>query len=449
MDNIDRLSPVDDRYFNQVRELNDFFTEKALVKYRLNIEILYLIFFYRTVVNRKFNHKINTSLIDILNGFDNDAFYEVKEFEKKTKHDVKAVEYFIKSRMNGDLSELKAYVHFGLTSEDVNNLAYSLILKSVNNKIIVPELLKLKNRIAKAAQKYKRSVMIGRTHGQRAVPTTMGKELGNFVIRMDKYISVLSSFKFLGKLNGAVGNYNSLAFTYPSINWIDKSRGFVENLGLVWNPMTTQIEPFDSATDYFYNLKKINLILTGFCQDIWRYVSDGYFYVTVRREETGSSTMPQKANPFRFENAEGNLKVANTFFDLFINSFSVSRLQRDLSDSTIKRNIGVSLAHSLLAYKMIDEGLENLKLNTEKISADLDGDYSVLSEALQLELKKQGDDMAYDRIKNLIRGHDLTRMQYLSLVEKLNLSRQLKFKLQNLKPKDYIGLSVKLVEKYV
>lgn len=447
--NNNSISPLDGRYYSKVEELSDYFTEKSLAKYRLSVEILYLLFFLRTVNGKKVNHFISSHLIGVLNSFNDEEFGTIKEFERTTNHDVKAVELYVKSKMSGDLCKYMAFVHFGLTSEDTNNLAYAMAMTEVNKKIIFPDLDKLIKVLIKEANRNKNLVMPARTHGQKAVPTTLGKEFGVFAFRLSKYSQKIKNYEFEGKLNGAVGNYNALDLIYPGIDWISKSRDFVENLNLKWNPLTTQIEPSDSLTDYFYLLKKINLILIGLCQDIWRYVSDDYFSLKIKKSEAGSSTMPQKVNPIMFENAEGNLKLANSLFDLFINNLPVSRLQRDLSDSTIKRNIGVGIAHTILSIKMILNGLNLLEANKEKIIADLNSDYTILAEAVQLLLKKSGDEKAYELVRDLTRGKKQTKEQYRQMIEKLEVNADLKSKLMTIRPENYSGYAAKLVTKYL
>ncbi|EKD86722.1 MAG: hypothetical protein ACD_37C00169G0002 [uncultured bacterium] len=435
------ISPIDGRYRNQVEELAGYSSEFGIIKYRLSIEIRYLIALSNAGVVRKINGSEQKILNKIIDDFDLSEAEKVKEIENTTRHDVKAIEYYLKQKLSRtSLADTLEFVHFGLTSEDIDNLANRLMLRDGLEKIVIPNLEKLNAKILNKSKTYKRLPMIARTHGQPAVPTVLGKELLVFYERIQKEIILLKKTKLNGKINGAVGNYNALYFVFPKIDWKKFSKQFIESFGL--NPIftTTQINPYDDTILVFQALERINGVLIGFDQDIWRYISDHWFVQENRKGEVGSSTMPQKINPILFENSEGNLIVANSLIHGFTSKLLISRLQRDLSSSTIMRNFGVALAHCLLAYKSCLEGLLRIKANEQKITKDLNSDWSILSEAVQIYLKKEGVKNGYEILKELTRGEKMTKEDFLNMVDKLPLNENQKSELRKLSPSTYIGI---------
>ncbi len=435
------ISPIDGRYRNQTEELSEFFSEFGIIKYRTLIEIKYLIALSSEGIIRKLNAQEIKSLNRVVDEFKIEDAQNIKKIEEKTRHDVKAVEYFLREELsNSSLSDILEFIHFGLTSEDVNNLTIRLMLRDGLEKVISGNLQTLSDEIFNLSKKYKNLPMLGRTHGQAAIPTTLGKEFFVFYERLDKEIKILKTAKLYGKLNGAIGNYSALNFSYPNTNWPKFSKDFVESIGFKLNSSTNQIAPFEDIIFIFQTIQRINGILLDFNQDMWRYISDHWFIQENKKEEVGSSTMPQKINPIMFENSEGNLIIANSLIDGFTYKLPLSRLQRDLSNSTISRNFGITLAYSLLAYKNSLSGLKRVRANEEKIKKDLNSDWSILSEAIQIYLKKQKIKNGYEILKELTRGQNLTQEDFLALIEKLPLDQSQKEELSKLTPENYIGI---------
>jgi adenylosuccinate lyase len=366
----------------------------------------------------------------------------IKTIESETKHDVKAIEYFLKEKLRGSLADILPFIHFGLTSEDVNNLAYGLMLSDANSQIVIPGLDALLAMLRSLALSHAHSVMVARTHGQPAVPTTFGKELSVFVVRLKKLEKTLAGFRFEGKLNGAVGNYNALAFAYPNINWIRFSQEFVSGFGLKPNLITTQILPADNLVEYGLLLHMVNVILIGFCQDMWSYISRGIIIQKRESKHVGSSTMPQKINPIDFENAEGNLQIANSYFELFARKLPVSRLQRDLSDSTVKRSVGSAVAHTILAWKSLVVGLSKISFNNDAASEELNDHWEILAEAMQIYFKLHGDEKGYEKVKKQLMGKQIDEKIYKELTREFPV-------LAKLTPATYSGLAEKLIKKYL
>lgn len=442
------ISPLDGRYQEEMAALAPYFSEVALFKYRLRVEVKYLLLLSKLGITQKLSSPHKDFLEKLTNNFNHKAFTEVKNYEKETKHDVKALEYFIKNKLNKtSLSDITEFIHFGLTSEDTNNLAFSLSIQDFLKEVFIPQLFQLITILQKNALENKNLVMLGRTHGQPAVPTTLGKELAVFAYRLQKITRVLKDYQLTGKLNGAVGNYNALVFTYPQVNWLKESKNFVQSLGLKFTPLTTQIESHDKLAELFQIIFRLNTVYISLCQDLWRYISDGYFILQKVEKEVGSSTMPQKVNPINFENAEGNLEIANSLFQLFIEKLPVSRLQRDLSSSTIRRNIGVAFGHSLLAYQSLQKGLAKISPNYEKIAGEVDNDWSILSEAVQLYLKTKGHQNVYEIVKKEFRGKKIKEKEYLEIINKLPIAKTDQEFLITLTPQKYVGLASYLVEK--
>jgi len=436
------ISPIDGRYQGQVEELSDYYSEFALIKYRLEIEIRYLISLSKLGIIRKIKSNEPKLLEKILKSFDLNEAIKIKKIESKTKHDVKTVEYYLKDKLSHtSLSSVSEFIHFGLTSEDVNNIAQRLMIKDSIEQILTPEIKKLNKEILALSKKYKALPMLARTHGQSAIPTTLGKEFAVFANRLSQEIKILEQTKFSAKLNGAVGNYNALHFAYPKINWTKFSKTFISNFKLQTNLTTTQIAPNEDIIYFFQTIARINGILLDFNQDMWRYISDGWFVQASISGEVGSSTMPQKINPILFENSEGNLIIANSLIHGFVDKLPVSRLQRDLSGSTISRNFGLCLAYCLLAYKNCLEGLGKIRPNKIKINEDLNEDWSILSEAVQIYLKKEGVKDGYEIVKNLTRGEKMNKEDFFIMIDKLPINSKQKNGLKKLTPQNYIGIT--------
>lgn len=446
------ISPLDGRYEKKTEELRPFFSESALMRYRLLVEIEWFIFLSNhlklkgTKIWKTGQIKEIRSLYEY---FDTVNAHRIKTLEEQTNHDVKALEYFIKENLKGsDFEPYLEFIHFGCTSEDINNLAYALMLKDSLHKVILPVLHGVYQLLVEYGKKYRGVAMVSRTHGQPATPTTFGKEWINFAARLEKPLKNLEHFSFQGKINGAVGNYNAHLVAYPAVDWISAGKEFIESLGLTANLYTTQIEPHDFLAEIFDILKRINTILIGLNRDIWTYISIGYLKQKPKKEEIGSSTMPHKVNPIDFENSEGNLGLANAFLSYFSEKLPVSRLQRDLTDSTTLRNIGCSMGYSVLAYKNCIQGLHKLEINRACIQKDLDEAWELLAEPVQMVMRKYAVPHAYEQLKTLTRGEKIKAKDMHQFIEKLPLPASEKKRLKNLTPSQYIGLAIELVEKY-
>lgn len=445
------ISPIDGRYFDKTAELRPFFSEYAFFRFRVLVEIRWL----QTLANEPmieeigpFSEKAQQQLNDIINNFDYSDAQRIKDIEAKTNHDIKAIEYFLKEKIK-DYPELKnssEFIHFACTSDDINNVAYALMLQEARAECLGPFLQKLRKQLKNLIKNCAEQPMLARTHGQAAVPTTMGKEISNFVTRLDRQIYQFLMPNLSGKFNGAVGNYNAHHFAYPAINWSKVSRQFVEGLGLTWNAYTTQIEPHDCIAEYCDALKRINIILINLCADMWGYISLGYFKQKSKAEETGSSTMPHKINPIDFENAEGNLSLANSLYQHFSSTLPISRWQRDLRDSTLLRNLGVALAHSLIAYKSLLSGLEKIELDTTKLTEDLNQHWEILSEAIQTVLRRYGSEMPYEKLKTLTRGKKINQESLHQFIHGLDLPEKIKQQLLALTPTNYLGYAIELAQ---
>jgi len=388
-------------------------------------------------------------LAGIVEGFDEAAATRVREIEAKTNHDVKAVEYFVKERI-ADLPELAAvseFVHFGCTSEDVNNLAYALMLKGARDAVLLPVCDELIGALRSLAETTAERPMLSRTHGQPASPTTLGKEIANVVARLVRQRRQLAEVPVLGKMNGAVGSYNAHTVAYPEVDWPARCRAFVESLGLEQNPYTTQIEPHDWMAELFHALARLNTVLIDLDRDCWGYISLGYFRQRTVAGEVGSSTMPHKVNPIDFENSEGNLGVANAILLHLAEKLPVSRWQRDLSDSTVLRNAGVGLAHSLLAWRATQKGLGKLEVDDARLDADLDASWAVLAEAIQTVMRRHGIEEPYEKLKALTRGHVIERADIEAFVRSLAIPEEARARLLELMPRTYVGLAAELARK--
>ncbi len=442
------ISLVDGRNWNKVKVVSDYFSEFALIKYRTRIEISYLIFLSeKTKIVRKLSSKEKERLNNIWQKLTLDEAVKIKEVEKKINHDVKAIEYFIRDKISEtSLKDISEFIHFGLTSYDINIPAYALMLSEFRKDVLIPLSDKLRRSLKEKIIETKDMPMLARTHGQPALPTTMGKELSVFYYRIKNEIAVLSEVKIEAKLNGAVGNFNSFYFVMPEVDWINFSRQFITSLGLTPNLVTTQILPYDSWLRIFDSLKRLNNILLGLSQDIWWYISFEYFSQKNKPEEVGSSTMSHKINPITFENAEGNLGLANSLFEFFTRKLSVSRLQRDLSDSTVKRDFGLAFGFTLLAWDSLLSGLSRITPNPQKILKDLDGHWEIFSEGIQTYLRLHGYKNAFETLKEKTRGVVLTKEKLYQIIDGLPIKDQDKKYLKIKDLRQYLGLASKLAE---
>ncbi len=440
---LNTLSPLDNRYFKQSQELSNYFSEFAFYKYRIQVEILWFQFvlqnFYKPEAE-KINPPDWEKLKNITSNFNEIEFNLVKEIEKDIIHDVKAIEYYILEKIkNTPFAVHQGLIHFALTSDDVNNLAYSLMVKESWQQILQPCFSDFLSQLIEAAEKWRKNIMLARTHGQPASPSTMGKEIYNFAYRLVRKFSKLKKHTFVAKLNGATGNFHSFKIAFPEADWQNLSKKFIENLGLEQNPATTQIEPYDSLVEFFQSITHINSILIGFCRDIWSYISLDYFLVAKEKNQIGSSVMPHKINPIDFENAEGNLEFSCGILEFFIRKLPISRLQRDLSNSTVLRNIGVALGHHFLALQSLQKATANLKINSSKLDEDLDKHWEILAEPLQTILRKYSVEKAYEKIKNVSQGMKVDAESYRRWVTGFDLPHEEKQKLLALNPQNYIG----------
>lgn len=443
MANLLAISPLDGRYHDKVNALRSDLSEYGLIYHRVLVEIRWLQHLAQHAEIGEvpaFSPVANAALESILHEFSLTDAERVKEIERTTNHDVKAVEYYLKEKLQlPELAACKEFIHFACTSEDINNLAYALMLKSAREKVYLPVLSKVRDTLHSMAVQYADQPMLSRTHGQSASPTTVGKELANVVARLDRQLQQIKTVPLLGKINGAVGNYNAHLTAYPEINWPQFSAGFVTSLGLVPNPYTTQIEPHDFIAELCHNMARCNTILLDLSRDIWAYISLGYFAQKVMANEVGSSTMPHKVNPIDFENAEGNLGIANALLHHFADKLPVSRWQRDLTDSTVLRNLGVGFGHSLLAYQSLLKGLNKLSVNSARLIEDLNNNWEVLGEALQTVMRRYGIAEPYEKLKALTRGKRITQTELSQFIDSLDLPDAVKGELKRLRPETYIG----------
>jgi adenylosuccinate lyase len=448
------ISPIDGRYRNRTRALEAYFSEFALIRYRARIEIeWYLALAAHPSVDaiKPIAPATARKLRAIYSSFTIRDAMRVKEIESETNHDVKAIEYFLKERLPSvDESLPLEMMHFACTSEDINNTSYALILKEFAEDQLIPKATTVMRAIAELARRFKDVPMLSRTHGQEASPTTVGKEMAIFASRVERQLKLLRAQEYLGKFNGAVGNYNAHTFAYPEVDWIDLSHSFIESLGLVFNPLTTQIEPHDYIAEMLATVSRIDTILLGFCRDMWSYISIGYFRQRTIKGETGSSVMPHKVNPIDFENAEGNFGIANALFEHLAAKLPISRWQRDLSDSTSLRALGPAFGHAMVALSALEKGLTKVELDEERIGHDLDAEESwdVVSEAIQTMLRRHGYPRPYEALKDLTRGREVDQKRIQRFVDSLDLKNGAREALKKLAPRNYTGLASKLVEKY-
>jgi adenylosuccinate lyase len=437
------ISPVDGRYGSKCDSLREITSEYGLIRNRVRVEVHWLEALARHPDIKEVpapSAEAAWQLRNVSQSFSLEGAARIKEIERTTNHDVKAVEYYIKEQMenNAELKSIGEFVHFACTSEDINNLSYSLMLADAR-KVILPVMDKVIRALKQLAHSLAAEPMLSRTHGQSASPTTVGKELANVVARLQRQREQFAAVALLGKINGAVGNYNAHLSAYPEINWPAFAQKFVESLELTFNPYTTQIEPHDCIAEYFHALMRFNTILLDFDRDVWGYISLGYFKQRTVAGEIGSSTMPHKVNPIDFENSEGNLGLANAIMDHLAAKLPVSRWQRDLTDSTVLRNIGVGLAHSLIAYEASLKGISKLEVNPAQLGADLDAAWEVLAEPIQTVMRRYGIDKPYEKLKELTRGKTITREALETFVDGLAIPEDAKTRLKAMTPASYTG----------
>jgi adenylosuccinate lyase len=442
------ISPIDGRYADKVDLLRPIFSEFGLIRFRIQVEVRWL----QALANQAqisevspFSATANELLENIISHFSEDDAQRVKTIEKTTNHDVKAIEYFLKEKIagNAELEKVSEFIHFACTSEDINNLSYALMLKA-GREVVLHQIEGLISSLTKLAKETAQQPMLSRTHGQSATPTTVGKEIANTVARLTRQKIQLEKVELLGKINGAVGNYNAHAVAYPEVDWAEFAEKFVSSLGLTFNPYTIQIEPHDYIAEFFHALSRFNTILLDFDRDIWGYISLGYFKQRTIAGEVGSSTMPHKVNPIDFENSEGNLGLANALFSFLAEKLPVSRWQRDLTDSTVLRNIGVGVAHTIIAIQATLKGVSKLELNADALEQDLNTNWEVLAEPIQTVMRRYGIEKPYEKLKELTRGNRITPEQLQEFVNKLDVPTEAKTLLLALTPRSYTGYAEKL-----
>ncbi len=445
------ISPLDGRYKKDVQELNEYFSEQALMRFRLYVEIKYLIFLSQTasLKNRvSINAKDKKALEDLYKNFDQREYNAIKRIEVKTKHDVNAVVEYLSQKIESISESLVPWVHFGLTSEDINNTAYSLMIKGAVEGPIFSSLSAVSSELKKIATKTKGLSMLSLTHGQPATTTTLGKEMAVFHSRIEKQTQQIKKVRLLAKFSGATGTFAAHKIAFPKENWVSFSKKFMASLGLENNPITTQIEPNDSLAELLHGFVRINNILTDMSVDMWLYIQRNVFIQKNKAGEVGSSTMPHKINPIFFENAEGNLEIANTNLNFLSTRLCRSRLQRDLSGSTLFRNVGTAFGHSFLAYKNINKGLERVQPNKVQMGVELENSWGILAEAIQTVLRKNGEKKAYQKIKTLTRGKVVDKEKYMDIISALDVSDEDRAALVSLSPATYLGEVEKILKKY-
>ncbi|MGK0420300.1 MAG: adenylosuccinate lyase [Candidatus Pseudothioglobus sp.] len=447
-DNLTSISPIDGRYSDKTSPLKAIFSEFGLIKYRLLVEVRWL----EAMSNNPhipevptFSPQSNAALLAIAKNFSLDDAKAIKKIERTTNHDVKAVEYFLKEKISSipELQKVSEFIHFACTSEDINNLSHALMLEN-GRQVLIEDMRSTLSLITDLAKDNAEVAMLSRTHGQTASPTTLGKEMANFSYRLNRQINQLKDVQIMGKFNGAVGNFNAHLSAYPEIEWQSVSKDFIENLGINYAPYSSQIESHDYIAEYFHVLNRFNTILIDFCRDIWGYISLGYFTQKTIEGEIGSSTMPHKVNPIDFENAEGNLGLAIAIGEHFATKLPISRWQRDLTDSTVLRNLGVSCAHSLISYASICKGIKKLEINESKLTEDLNKAWEVLAEPIQTVMRRYGVENPYEKLKALTRGKKIDAKIINDFISTLEIPAEAKEELHKLTPMNYIGDAIKL-----
>ena len=449
---LNAISPIDGRYADKCAELRPLFSERGLIRQRVRVEALWLKALSAEPLITELR-ELPAAALTVLDALaaeltDADAV-EVKRIERETNHDVKAVEYFVKNRLDAVPAwrSRREFVHFACTSEDINNLSYALMLKEARDQVLLPRLDTLISRLRTLARAHADVPMMSRTHGQPATPTTLGKEIANFTYRLQRQRLRYAAVAIEGKINGAVGNFNAHLVAYPQVDWPALGQRFVESLGLTWNPYTTQIEPHDWNAEYFDAMARINTILIALCRDLWGYISVGYFRQRVVAGEVGSSTMPHKVNPIDFENAEGNLGLSNALLRFLADKLPVSRWQRDLTDSTVLRNVGVAVSHALISWRSIERGLERVEVDARQLAADLDANWELLAEPIQTVMRRFGVENAYEQLKSLTRGQRVDAESLRRFIAGLAIPEEARRALLELSPQRYTGCAEDLARK--
>ncbi|GGI90855.1 adenylosuccinate lyase [Shewanella hanedai] len=445
------ISPVDGRYGSKTASLRGIFSEYGLTKYRVQVEINWLKLLSSCPEIEEvppFSETALALLDSIKDNFNEADALRIKAIEATTNHDVKAVEYFIKEQIadNAELVAIDEFVHFACTSEDINNLSHGLMLTDAREQVLVPYCQQIVDAIKGLAREHRSVPLMSRTHGQPASPSTLGKEMANVAIRLERQLAQINSVQFMGKINGAVGNYNAHISAYPEVNWHELSERFVTSLGLNWNPYTTQIEPHDYIAELFDAVARFNTVLIDFNRDIWGYIALGHFKQKTIAGEIGSSTMPHKVNPIDFENSEGNLGIANALMQHLASKLPVSRWQRDLTDSTVLRNLGVGIAHALIAYQSTLKGISKLEVNEAQLRAELDKNWEVLAEPVQTVMRRYGIEKPYEKLKELTRGKRIDGEQLATFIDGLELPDTVKIELKKMTPANYIGRAEAFVD---
>ncbi|MBA3988202.1 adenylosuccinate lyase [Aliidiomarina maris] len=445
------ISPVDGRYGSKTDALRPIFSEFGLIKYRVEVEVRWLQMLANVEGIQEvpaLSDQANQRLDAIVADFDEQHAARIKEIERTTNHDVKAVEYFLKEQIadNAELHQVTEFIHFACTSEDINNLSHALMLRAARDEAVLPLLNELLDKVTALAKSHKDVAMMARTHGQPATPTTMGKEFANVAIRLKRQINQLQAVPLLGKLNGAVGNYNAHLAAYPQVDWHQISQQFVESLGLTWNAYTTQIEPHDYIAEWFDALARFNTIVIDLDRDLWSYIALNHFKQKTVAGEIGSSTMPHKVNPIDFENSEGNLGIANAIMAHLAQKLPVSRWQRDLTDSTVLRNLGVGIAHAVIAYQATLKGLNKLEVNRSSLLNELDQNWELLAEPIQTVMRRYGIEKPYEKLKELTRGKRVNQAAMAEFIDSLSLPAEVKAELKQWSPASYIGRAEAFVD---
>jgi adenylosuccinate lyase len=445
------LSPVDGRYGSKTKELREYFSEYGLIKQRVVVEVRWLqaLSKHQDITEVPvFSNEANQLLNSIVDQFCEADAQRVKDIEATTNHDVKAVEYFLKEKVadNAELQAINEFIHFACTSEDINNLSHALMLKGGRDEVLLPYCNQLIAELTRLAKEYRSVPMMARTHGQPASPTTMGKEMANVAMRLKRQRDQIVNVELLGKINGAVGNYNAHLSAYPDIDWHVFAGKFVNDLGITWNPFTTQIEPHDYIAELYDAIARFNTILIDFDRDAWGYIALGHFKQRTIPGEIGSSTMPHKVNPIDFENSEGNLGIANAILGHLATKLPVSRWQRDLTDSTVLRNLGVGLGYAVIAYQSTLKGISKLQLNEASLLAELDNNWELLAEPIQTVMRRYGIEKPYEKLKELTRGKKVNAAVMAEFIDNLELPAEVKVELKKLSPANYIGDAIRLVD---
>jgi adenylosuccinate lyase len=444
LNSLTAVSPIDGRYGSKTDELRPIFSEFGLIRHRVLVEVRWL----QALADDETVHEVPPlseharHILDrIVENFCEEDAHRVKNIERTTNHDVKAVEYFLKEKIAGneELESISEFIHFACTSEDINNLAYGLMLREGRGQILLPRMDEVISAIRDMSHAQAGVPMLSRTHGQPASPTTLGKEMANIAYRLQHQREQVATVQLRGKINGAVGNYNAHMCAYPELDWPDFTRRFVDSIGLAWNPYTIQIEPHDYMAELFDALARFNTILIDFCRDVWSYISLGYYRQRTVAGEVGSSTMPHKVNPIDFENAEGNLGIANALFQHLAAKLPISRWQRDLTDSTVLRNLGVGIGHMSIALQSLNRGISKLEVDRERLAADLDANWEVLAEAVQTVMRRFGVEKPYEKLKELTRGHTVSQEDLHRFIDTLEIPSEARAELRRLTPASYLG----------